>query len=56
MNPKVHYRVHKSPSLDLNSSHLNPVQTLIPCFFKIQFNIIPNLSLGLQSCPLPKGF
>jgi hypothetical protein len=35
-NPKVHYRVHKSPSL----SHMNPIHILSPYFRKIRSNII----------------
>jgi hypothetical protein len=33
-NPKIHYRVHKSPTQDLDLSQLNPVQTSTPNLFK----------------------
>jgi hypothetical protein len=36
-NPKVHYRVHNSPSPDPILSQLNSDNT---CFLKINFNII----------------
>jgi len=39
-NPKVHYRVHKSPSLVLTLGQQNIVSTITPYSFKIQFNII----------------
>jgi hypothetical protein len=54
-NPKVHYRVRKSPPLVLVLSHVNPVHTFISFFLKINFIILPSttrsskwfLSLGL---------
>jgi hypothetical protein len=53
-NPKVHYRVHKSPALvpvlgQMNSIHNTPFYSS-----KISFNIIH--PLGLPSCLLPSGF
>jgi len=38
-NPKIHYRVHKNPSLDPVFSQLNPVPTITLYCFKISFNI-----------------
>jgi hypothetical protein len=40
LNPKVHYSVHRNPSLDRISSPLIAVHTPTPCFFKIHFNMI----------------
>jgi hypothetical protein len=46
-NPKVHYRVHKSLSLDPTLSKMDPVHNLIPYFFKTHFNIIlPSMSMS----------
>jgi hypothetical protein len=39
-NPKVHYRVHNSPSRAPVLGQMNPVHALPSCFFKICFNIV----------------
>jgi hypothetical protein len=56
-NPKVHYRVYKSPPMAPVSSQINTVHIAPSFLFKIRFNIIHPLSLGLLSgllsCGLP---
>jgi hypothetical protein len=39
-NPKVHHRVHKSPSLDPIVSQPNPVRPIDPYLPKVHFNVI----------------
>jgi hypothetical protein len=39
-NPKIHYRVQKSPSLVPVLSHIDAVHTISFYFSKINFNII----------------
>jgi hypothetical protein len=46
-NPKVHYRVLKSPSQDTIVIQLDALHTLISYVFRIRFNIILYLRLDL---------
>jgi hypothetical protein len=39
-NPKVHYRVHKSPPPDPVLSQTNPVRPIDPCLLKVHLNVI----------------
>jgi hypothetical protein len=55
-NPKVHYRVHKSPPLVLILSQINPIHTIPSYLSKINFNIVHHLRLGLPSGLFPSGF
>lgn len=42
-NPRIYYRVHKSPPLDPFPGQIKPVHVLIHYFFKSYFNIILHL-------------
>jgi hypothetical protein len=55
-NPKVHYRIHKSPPLVPILSQSDAVHTIPSCLSKIYFTIVPHLRLGLPSGPFPSEF
>jgi hypothetical protein len=57
-NPKVHYRVHKSPPLAPILSHINPVHTIPPYPIALTSILLlsTHLRLDLPSGLLPSGF
>jgi hypothetical protein len=56
-NPKVHYRVHKSPPLIPNLRQIDPIHTNPSYISKIHFNIVhPPLRVGVPSGLFPSEF
>jgi hypothetical protein len=55
-NPKVHYRVHKSPLLVPILCQINPIHTIPSYLSKIHFKLSTHLRLGLPSGLFPSEF
>jgi hypothetical protein len=55
-NPKVHYRVHKSPPLAPILSQIDPIPTIPSYLSKIILILSTHLRLGLPSRLFPSGF
>jgi hypothetical protein len=55
-NPKVQYRVQKSPPLVPILSHIDPIHSIPSYLSKIHFNIVYPPTLGLPSGLFPSGF
>jgi hypothetical protein len=55
-NPKVQYRVHRSPSLVPILSHINPIHTIPSYLSKIYFNFVHGLTSWASQWSLSSGF
>ena len=55
-NPKVYYRIHKSPPPVRIMSHINPVHAPHSYFRKNHFNIILSSKFGFSKLLFPSGF
>jgi hypothetical protein len=55
-DPKVHYRIHKGPTLVPIPSQMHIASNVLLSFSKIRYNFISNLLLGLQSALFPSDF
>jgi len=55
-NPKVYYRIHKSPPPVPIMSHINQVHVTHSHFLKNHFNIILSSKLGFSKLLFPSGF
>jgi hypothetical protein len=55
-DPNVHYRVHRSPTLDPVLIHMTPILTITSYYCEIHFNIISHMHIRYPSVLFPYGF